>query len=215
MKNFITKTNPFEALAAEYDKWYDKYPYVFKSEVEAIREKMPDGNSTGIKIGLSTGKFSMALGIKEGVEPAIAMRRIAVNRGLEVMDGIAEKLPYKDLHFDFVVIASSLNYFYDIHSAFVEANRVLKRHGSLIIGFIEKNSKIGISNAKKNQKNSLYSQATFYSVEKITTELQRAGFRDLEYSQTLFGDLDEIKQFQPAKSGYAEGSFIVIKATKK
>lgn len=215
MRNTIEKTDAFEKLAGEYDKWYDEYPYVFKSEVEAIRDKMPEENSTGIKIGLSTGKFSMALGIKEGVEPAIAMRRIAVSRGLEVMDGIAEKLPYKDLHFDFVVIASSLNYFYDIHSAFVEAKRVLKRHASLIIGFIEKNSKIGIENAKKNHKNNLYSQATFYSVEKITKELQKAGFRDLEFSQTLFGDLDEIKQFQPAKPGYAEGSFIVIKASKK
>ena len=209
------KIQPFETRAAEYDEWFDKHPFVFESEVEAIRDMLPPGNSRGIEVGLGTGRFSIALGLKEGVEPAFAMRRIAYSRGIEVMDAVAERLPYKDLHFDFVLMASCVSYFYDMHAAFLEANRVLKHKGALIIGFIEKESIIGKFYEQMRQKNTFYKQAAFYSAPKVIAELELAGFHATEISQTLFHYLTEINEFEPAKPGYGEGSFVVIKAIKK
>ena len=60
-----------------------------------------------------------------------------------------------------------------------------------------------------------YKHATFYSVPQIVAELGEAGFKELEFSQTLFHNLDEIKEFEPAIEGYGNGSFVVIKAIKK
>ena len=215
MTQTLLRTRPFEIHASEYDEWFDKYSEVFESEVEAIRDVLPQGNIQGIEVGLATGRFSVALGIKEGVEPTFALRKIALSRGIEVIDAVAEKLPYKDLRFDFVVMCSCISYFYDMHTAFIEASRVLKPGGSFIIGFIEKDSKIGKQYEYKRQTSTFYKQATFYSTDKIIYELKRVGFKDLEFSQTLFKDLDQIKEFEPAIPGYGNGSFVVIKAIKK
>lgn len=209
------QNNPFETLSVEYDTWFDEYPYVFESETEALRMALPYGNLRGIEVGLGTGRFSKALGIKEGVEPIFAMRKMAFKRGIEVIDAVAERLPYKDLQFDFVLMASCITYFNQLEPAFKEANRVLKRGGTLIVGFIEKDSIIGRNYELERQYNPFYKQAMFYSTEKVAEEIRNVGFNKLEFSQTLFDKLENINQFEPSKPGYGKGSFVVIKAIKK
>ena len=205
---------PFETHTQEYENWFDEHPIIFKSEVEALREMLPQGDSHGIEIGLGTGRFSIALGIKEGVEPSFQMRKIAFERGIEVMDAVAEKLPYKDLHFDFVLMASCISYFFNMKKAFEEANRVLKKGGSLIIGFIEKESIIGKSYSENKSKSTFYKQANFYECKTIIKTLISCGFGQLKFIQTLFKPIDEITEFEPSQSGYGKGSFVVIKAIK-
>ncbi len=211
----MLKIKPFETHAVEYDQWFNRHPYVFESEVEAIRAALPYGDVHGIEVGLGTGRFSNALGIKEGVEPATEMREIATNRGIDVFDAPAEHLPYKDLRFDFVLMTSCINYFNKLDPAFREANRVLKKGGSLIVGVIDKNSTIGKSYETKRHQSKFYKQATFYPVEKVAQEIMNAGFNKLEYRQTLFEELENINEFEPVKPGYGDGSFVVIKAIKK
>jgi ubiquinone/menaquinone biosynthesis C-methylase UbiE len=219
MKRMQKTENPaahvFDTHAGEYDAWYDKYPAVFQSEAEAIRSMLPPGNSFGIEVGLGTGRFAKALGIKEGIEPSAQMREIAIERGIDAMEGSAENLPYKDQHFDFVLMASCISYFHELHPAFKEANRVLKSGGSLIIGFVEKNSPIGKYYEQIRQENKFYKTALFYTVGKVLDELKNAGFAAFETSQTLFNYLDDINVFEPARPGHDEGSFVVIKAIKK
>ncbi len=211
----MIKIESFEKHADEYDTWYDKYPAVFESEVRALQAALPVGNIHGIEVGLGTGRMAVALGLKEGVEPADAMREIAQLRGVEVIDATAEHLPYKDLRFDFVLMSSCISYIEELHQAFREANRVLKHGGTLVVGFIAKDSIIGKFYEEKRKKSVFYKQATFYSVEKVSIELINAGFHFLEFSQTLFKDLDRIKEAEPTLKGCEKGSFIVIKAIKK
>jgi hypothetical protein len=45
--------------------------------------------------------------------------------------------------------------------------------------------------------------------------IEEAGFKNLEFNQTLFGDMDTIKEVQLPKPGYGEGSFVIVKAIKK
>jgi ubiquinone/menaquinone biosynthesis C-methylase UbiE len=215
MTHLLRKIEPFDKYVLEYDQWFDNHPAVFKSEVEALREMLPYGESHGIEVGLGTGRFSVELGMKEGVEPAFNMRRMAVERGIEVMDAVAEKLPYKDLHFDFVLMASCISYFFNMKKAFMEANRVLKKGGAIIIGFIERDSLIGELYEEKRQRSKFYKQANFYSLSKVLAVLKDTQFNDFTISQTLFGKLENIHEFQPAKNGYGEGSYIVVKAIKK
>jgi len=211
----MIRTLPFNEHVAEYEEWFEKYPYVFQSEVEAIRDLLPTGNNiSGIEVALGTGRFSKELGIKEGIEPSPKMRALALKKGIEVMSAEAEHLPYKDMRFDFVLMAFCISYFEDLPAAFREAKRVLKSGGALIVGFIDKDSIIGKFYEQRKPKSVFYKQANFYSTKKIITELKKIGFKSLQYSQTLFNKLDEIKKIEPAKPGYGEGSFIIIKSIK-
>lgn len=211
----MIRTLPFNDNVAAYEEWFSKYPFVFQSEVEAIRDLLPGGdNIRGIEVALGTGRFSKELGIKEGVEPALNMRLRALKRGIDVMSAEAEHLPYEDMTYDFVLMTFCISYFEDLPAAFNEARRVLKNGGSLIVGFIDKDSVIGNFYEQRKPESVFYKQANFYSTKRIIAELKKAGLKNLRFSQTLFHELDEIKKFEPAKPGYDEGSFIIIKAIK-
>lgn len=211
----MLKTLPFNKHVAEYEEWYEKYSFVFQSEVEAIRNLLPAGdNIYGIEVALGTGRFAKELGIKEGIEPSPNMRALALKRGIDVLAAEAEHLPYKDMQFDLVLMVFCISYFDDLHAAFSEARRVLKNGGSLIVGFIDKDSIIGKFYEQRKPVSVFYKQANFYSTKRISAELKKLRFKNLQFSQTLYQGLDEIKEVEPAKPGYGEGSFVLIKAIK-
>lgn len=212
----MKKQFAFDDHVDEYEEWYDHYPSVFQSEVEALREVLPQGEQlTGIEVGLGTGRFSEALGIKEGVEPSVKMRERAIDRGIEIIDGMADHLPYGDYRFDFVLMNFVISYFDDLHVPFKEAHRVLKKDGVLVVGFVDKDSLIGMEYEKNKDESTFYKNARFYTVNKVLSELGKAGFKHAVIRQTLFGSLDEIKTVQPSKPGYGEGSFVIVGARKK
>lgn len=212
----MLKTDVFSEHVEAYEAWYEKYPMVYLSEVAAIKEqflKLPE-NIKGIEVGLGTGRFAQPLGIKEGIEPSTEMAKKAIKRGIEVVSGTAENIPYKDLQFDFVLFVT-ICHLSNIKEALKEANRVLKPKGSLIIGFIDKDREIGKVYEEKRQQSTFFRYANFYTVDYITKILKKAGFKDLEFNQTLFGNLDEISKVQLPKLGVGEGSFVVVRAIKK
>ncbi|MBA4053572.1 MAG: SAM-dependent methyltransferase [Marivirga sp.] len=195
----------FDSHVAEYEAWYEHYPYVFESEVEALRQMLPEGDRlTGIEVALGTGKFSEALGIKEGIEPSPNMRAIAVKRGIEVVDAKAEHLPYGDLRFDLVLMAFCISYFDNLNITFREAHRVLKNSGVLVVGFIDRESIIGKYYEQRKPESTFYKAANFYTVDKVISELKLAGFRHFKFCQTLFKPLDDIKILEPAKPGHGK-----------
>lgn len=213
----MPETEIFNKHAVDYDSWYDKNNLIFESEVLAIREhldKLP-AISYGIEVGLGTGRFASALGIKEGVEPAEAMRQIAVKRGIEVMNAKAENLPYKDLHFDFVIMIMLIGYLESPVTAFREAHRVLKHDGRLIVAFIEKDSTLGTQYAQEKPSNIFYKHCSFRSITQVQKWLKEAHFKSFEFTQTLFKPFDQIKEVEPVRDGFGEGSFVVVSAKKK
>ena len=175
--------------------------------------KLPE-NISGAEIGLGTGRFASRLGIVEGIEPVEAMRRKAVRRGIETMDAFAERLPYHDLHFDFLLFVT-ICYLEDPRTAFREAFRVLKDEGAILVGFIDRDRPIGQEYINRKPESPFYRHARFFPVAQVEKMLKEAGFRDFEYVQTLFGKLDEITTTQTPKDGHGEGGFVVVKATKR
>ncbi len=212
----MIKTNPFRENARQYDAWYDKHPYVFQSEVEAIRQQLATlpQNIAGIEVGIGSGRFAAALGIKEGIEPVEELAALATKRGVETMIGVAEKLPYRDLHFDFILFVT-ICHLDNITVALKEAHRVLKNEGSILLCFLDKSQEIAKSYEAKRNQSHFYQDATFYSTDRVSTLLKDAGFRNIEFTQTLFGKLDDIDELQSPKAGFGEGSFVVVKADKK
>lgn len=209
----MAKTKPFDRYASQYEDWFERNKFAFKSELQAIREQLPESGE-GIEIGVGSGRFAAPLGIKLGVEPSSQMRKIAKQRGIEVIDGVAEDLPFNDAQFDFVLMVTTICFLDDIKAAFREAYRILRSGGLFIIGFIDKDSPIGKLYQQHKNESVFYKVATFYSVDEVISHLKEAGFKDLNITQTIFHNLTEIKYVEPIKEGYGEGSFVVIRALK-
>lgn len=202
----------FDEYASEYDLWYEKHNNKYRSEVIALKKVIPKGKK-GVEIGVGTGRFSKPLGITIGVEPSPCMSEIAEERGITVIKGVAENLPFHSESFDFVLMVTTVCFLLDIPKAFSEAYRILKNKGTIILGIIDKKSPLGKQYEKMKKNNKFYSEAHFHSTEELTAFLMRVGFIKFEYWQTLFEMTEDVVE-KPNK-GYGRGSFVVIKAAKK
>ena len=209
----MARIGPFEKYPLRYEDWFERNKFVYESELRAIRELLPE-NGEGVEIGVGSGRFAAPLGIKVGIEPSSRMRKIAQQRGLEIINAVAESLPFGNLQFDFALMVTTICFIDNIRAGFREAYRVLKSAGSLIIGFIDKDSVIGKSYQQHKNESVFYKVATFYSVDEVVSQLKKASFKDFNFIQTIFHDLAEIRDVEPIKKGYGEGSFVVIKAMK-
>ena len=209
----MSKTQPFDNYSDEYDNWFVKNKYTFQSELNAIKKVIPD-QGAGIEIGIGSGIFAEQLGIKEGFEPSEAMRKKAEKRGIIVFDAVAENIPFPDRCRDFILMITTICFVDDIYKSFGEAYRILKDNGSLIIGFVDKNSPVGKIYSEHKNESIFYKDATFYRTEELYEILNKSGFEVQNTYQTIFGKLDDINEVQEALTGYGEGSFVVIKAKK-
>ncbi len=209
----MPKVEPFEKHRERYESWFERHRHAYLSELEAVRRLLPK-EGKGAEIGVGTGRFAGPLGIKLGVEPSRAMAEIAKKRGIEVIEGVAENLPFPDESLDYLLMVTTICFVDDPERALREAYRVLKPGGALIIGFIDKNSPIGRHYEEHKEESVFYRDARFFSTEELLELLKRVGFRKFKIVQTLFHRLDEIKEIEPVKPGYGDGSFVVIKAVK-
>ena len=209
----MAKTKPFDKHSADYEKWFEFNKYAYKSEIKAVGHFIPE-HGKGIEIGVGSGLFAQPLGIKNGIEPSPEMRNIALKRGLNVYDGIAENIPLENNAFDYALFVTTICFVDDIEKSLKEVKRILKPTGRIIIGFVDKNSRIGKKYQANKEFSTFYKEASFYSSEEIENLLQDKGFRNIEFVQTLFGELKNISEVQSFRQGYGEGSFVVVKAEK-
>ena len=210
----MPKTAPFEKYSEQYEEWFEHNRWVYEAELRAVRTMIPAG-AHGVEIGVGTGRFAQPLGIKIGVEPSKRMREIARKRGIQVLDGVAEELPFGEAGFDFVLMVTTVCFIDDINRSLAEAYRVLSCGGCLIVGFVDRNSRVGKTYLEGQKENVFYRDATFFSVDELVEDMVHAGFIDLVFNQTIFGTLSETKENEPVKSGHGEGSFVVIRGTKE
>lgn len=212
----MANTAVFDQYINDYEKWYDEHSEVYHSELQAIREhflELPE-DIRGIEVGLGTGRFSEPLGIKEGVEPSEFMAERAAKRGIETINAVAERLPYGDMQFDFVLLVT-ICYLSDLRMALSEAYRVLKKGGAIIVGFLDKDRPIAKEYKERGARSKFFDSAKFYRPEFVKSALEDSGFKTLNFNQTLFGNLEEIRNIQIPVAGYGKGSFVVVKGIKK
>lgn len=201
----------YDDHASEYDAWFDKHDLWFRSEVAALQKVLPR-TGKGIEVGIGSGQFAKALGVYEGVEPSERMAALARQRGLKVLKGTAEKLPYEDSSLDFILIVTVDCFLDDLHKAFQETHRVLKPGGAVVIGMIDRSTPLGTIYREKKKDNVFYCQATFHTVDEVTSALKKSNFHGFSYWQTLLNISEEmLEQPQP---GYGKGGFAVIRAVK-
>ncbi|AEC52672.1 hypothetical protein PNA2_1757 [Pyrococcus sp. NA2] len=209
----MPKIKPFEEHTERYDNWFERHKYAYLSELNAIREIMPSRDC--VEVGVGTGRFAEPLGIKLGVEPSKKMAEIAEKRGIKVIEGVAENLPFPDNSLDCILMVTTICFVDDPEKAIKEAYRVLKPGGHIIIGFIDRESEIGREYERNKEKSVFYREARFFSTREIIDLLEKSGFKVERIVQTLFHPLNEIKDIEPVEEGFGKGSFVGIRARKK
>ena len=161
---------------------------------------------------MGSGRFAAPLGIQVGVDPSPAMLVHAAARGIEVVNGVAEDLPFADGRFDHALIVTTICFVDSPAEMFAEARRVLKPGGRLVIGFIDRDSAMGQDYLAHQTENVFYREATFYSADEVARLLREAGFSIDAWGQTLAHPLHETHQIEALRPGYGQCAFVVVAA---
>ena len=209
----MAQTDVFDQHVDAYEAWFDRHPQAYASELEAVRALLPQ-TGVGLEVGVGTGRFAAPLGVRLGVEPSAAMRRIAEARGVAVVDGTAEALPFPDEAVDYVLMVTTLCFLDDAGQAMREIHRVLRPGGALVLAFIDRESRLGRRYEEHRANSTFYRAAHFHSPDEIKRLLLAAGFQALIFRQTLFGEPSAMQQPDPVREGYGEGAFVVIRGEK-
>lgn len=211
----LARTEPFDEYASEYDEWFEENRSVYLSELNAVRTLLP-AHSRPVEIGVGTGRFAGPLGIGSGAEPSAAMRDIAQRRGIETVDAVAEDLPFRDASFDLVLMVTTLCFLDDVDLALREAHRVLEVGGHIVIGFLDRETELGRQYEARRSASRFYRVARFCSSQELCAALQRAGFSDLVWAQTVFGAPQEPEEGSSVvRAGHGEGLFVVVRGRKR
>ena len=210
----MVRPGPFDTRAAEYDRWFDEHRAVYASELEAVRSLLPE-HSRSIEVGVGTGRFAQPLGIPLGVEPSAAMREIARSRGIEVVDAVAEDLPFGDASFDLLLIVTTICFVDDVDRTLKEAHRVLTDGGHILVGLLDRDTELGRKYEARKSDSEFYSLARFRSSAEVLAALERAGFGELTSAQAVFDSATEPEGSPPrVESGHGSGLFVVVRGCR-
>jgi ubiquinone/menaquinone biosynthesis C-methylase UbiE len=209
----MPKSQPFERYTERYEGWFDAHEAAYRSEVEALERLIPQPGA-GLEIGVGSGRFAAPLGMRVGLDPAVDMLSLARKRDIDVVRGVAEHLPFDDGTFDTALIVTTICFVDDIAQTLAEARRILRPGGALVIGYIDKDSPVGRMYLEEQSESPFYRDAVFVSTDELVEALETAGFSSFEFVQTIYHWPDEIDELEPIGSGYGDGSFVGIKATR-
>jgi SAM-dependent methyltransferase len=127
-------------------------------------------------VGVGSGRFAAPLGIRYSIDPSRELVRVAKRRGVEVVIGEGENLPYRAGSFDRVLMMTVICFLDDIVAAFREAFRVLKPEGILVVGFIERDGEIHRVYQHESTKGRFLRFAKFRTFDEVIHFFKDAGF---------------------------------------
>lgn len=204
---------PFDAGHGRYEAWFQRHPAAYHAELLAVHALLP-WHGLGLEIGVGTGRFAAPLGIRVGLDASRAMLAYAVKRGVCSIQGVAEALPFKDAVFDYGLVVTTICFVDDPQKMLNEAHRVLKSRAPLVIGFVDRTSRLGQQYLAHQAESAFYREARFYSALEVERLLGDSGFVDLAWGQTLSKPLNEIQEIEPLSEGRGHGGFVVVKAVR-
>jgi SAM-dependent methyltransferase len=209
----MTRVAPFDAHWSRYEVWFQRHEAAYLSELLALRAFVP-WSGLGVEIGVGSGRFAAPLGVQLGVDPSPRMLTLSAARGIEVVEGVAEKLPFAPASFDHALVVTTICFVDSAERMLAEAYRVLKPGGSFVIGLIDRESLLGQDYLAHQAENIFYREAAFYSAKDIERLLGQAGFAISAWGQTLSRPLAEIRDVEPLQPGRGRCAFVVVSARK-
>ena len=210
--------NIFDLITEEYDSWYDseKGKPLYESELHCLKPLIEDCLPPVLEVGVGTGRFAQRFPEAIGIDPALNALRYAQRRGVGVSQATGEMLPFRNETFGTIFIVLTLCFVQNPLAVLSEAKRVLKREGSIVIGFIHKDSSWGaLYEVKKKHGHPIYSKAQFYSLEDVEKLLRQTGLAISKVRSTLLQHPDWNPVFEKSVDGFVEGAgFLCIEVKK-
>ena len=208
----MANTEPFDRFLDAYEAWFEQNHWAYLSELEAIRRLLPAGLVA--EGGVGTGRFAAPLGIGFGLEPSRAMADRARGRGIEVVLGQGELLPFAEASCDGLLMVTTICFLDDLDLALTEAARVLRPEGSLVVGFVDAGSTLGRRYQQRRDQSRFYRTATFYETNDIVARLGEAGLAVTKVAQTLMQDPEDLTDTDAIREGFGQGAFVAIRVER-
>jgi ubiquinone/menaquinone biosynthesis C-methylase UbiE len=210
----MARIAPFEAHTERYERWFSRHEAAYRSELRALAP-LVGRPRRALEVGVGTGRFAQPLGIAVGLDPSPQMLDPARRRGIAVVRGVAEALPFGEAVFDRVLVVTTLCFVDDPRAVLREARRVLVPGGAVVVGFIDRTSRLGRHYETHRGESVFYRDATFYSAAEVARLLAETGFGTLLWVQTLRKPLAETIDVEYPRPGVGEGAFVAVRATKE
>ena len=228
----------FTQFANAYDEWFLKNENVLRSEVRLLAHFL-EKPGRALSVGCGSGLFEAIMKrdykilIEEGIEPAEGMAEIAIQRGMNVRIGTAEKTNFGKEEYDTVIFNGTPSYINDLKKAFKNAYKALKPGGKILVLDVPKESSYGLLyNLVKETKSwdhqyfegakppnaypmEFVAESNWRSTPEKVELLEKVGFSDFKYAQTLTKHpaYSDIEAEEPVE-GYDRGDYVAISAVK-
>ncbi len=230
--------NSFDEHASQYDAWFIDNSNVLISEVRLVAATLKDSKNV-LSVGCGSGLFEKILKddfgitVNDGIEPAEGMADIARKRGMNVVVTTAEEGDFGNGKYDTILFNGSPSYIKDLAVVVKKAYDNLPAGGRLILIDVPKESGYGtmynLAKALGCWDHALLKgvfPANPYPIELVnaanwrtTAEkievMKNAGFKDLEFKQTLTSHplySDNVSE-QPSE-GYDRGDYVAVTGYK-
>jgi SAM-dependent methyltransferase len=204
----------FERFSKYYDSWYSQHPEILESEIRAVKALGLDGLE--LDLGIGTSIFASRVKVQIGIDASKRMLKISAKRGVQVIRALAERLPFLNETFDYVLMIVTLCFLDNPETVLKETFRILRPNGVLAVCIIVRDSPWGQLCLKKaKQGHRFYSHARFYSLSELEELLEKHGFRIVDYKSTLTFSPSTIAVVENPRSNSFQGSFVCAKTIKK
>lgn len=229
----------FDKYASAYDAWFLNNRNVLYSEVNLVASTLKEAGRI-LSVGCGSGLFEKILReeygitIENGIEPSTGMADIARKRGLRVTISTAEEADFGRGDYDTLLFNGTPSYIGDLAGVVRKAYEALPIGGRIVLIDVPKESSYGImynlAKALGTWEHPLLAGVyppDPYPIEfvevanwRTTAEkidlLEKAGFEDLTYAQTLTTHpLYSNRQEEQPVEGYDRGDYVAVTAYKR
>lgn len=228
----------FDEYAQEYDAWFLNNRNVLYSEVNLVASTLKDAGRV-LSVGCGSGLFEMIMAkeygitVTEGIEPSEGMAAIARKRGMNVTIATAEEADFGNGDYDTILFNGTPSYITDLEGVIRKAYAALPSGGRIILVDVPKESSYGLmynlAKALGTWEHPLLEgvyppdpypiefvkMANWRTTAEKTALLEKAGFVDLKYAQTLTAHplCSDLREEQPSE-GHDKGDYVAITAFK-
>jgi SAM-dependent methyltransferase len=210
--------SPFDALASEYDAWFDgEGSLIFFNEVQAFKKLLPSLTKPFLEIGVGSGRFAQALGINTGIDPSGKLVEIAKSRGINAFLGRGEEHIFNAESFGTVFLIVTLCFLDSPLDVLKEVKRILIPGGKLVLGLVLKESPWGrLYQQKKDEGHRFYKYAKFYGCNEVVRLMFKTGFLGERMISTLKQKPVNVQHVEEPKEGYyPDAGFVIIVGGKR
>jgi len=203
----------FDRYWRVYDAWYVRNSVTAENEVRAVAAALADARRPWLEVGVGTGFFAWRLGVDYGLDPSIRMLSVARRRGVEVVAGVGEVLPFRDGVFGAVLLIVTLCFVDDPVAVVSESARVLRRGGYLVACVVPRENEWGRYYESIRDSSPFYRIARFLSTAEVEALVEGAGLKPVRWVSTLtYGPLDVPRPEEPFEG--LGGGFSCLRARK-